>query len=90
MPGAAAAPTEPMPPEMLAVVKRMQAEHYRTWVDEAIPALGGLTPRAAAKRKGAPREALRLLLAEFEHGEATRPPAQRIDVATLRRELGID
>jgi hypothetical protein len=29
-----------MPPEVLEVVKRMQAEHYRRWLDEEIPALG--------------------------------------------------
>jgi hypothetical protein len=79
-----------MPPEVLEVMKRMQAEHYRKWVDDAIPALGGLTPRAAAQRQGAPREALTLLLAELEHAEASQPPAQRFDVAALRRELGVD
>lgn len=88
---AAPAPApEPMPPEALEIVKAMQAEHYRRWLDEEIPALGGLTPRAAATKKGAPRDALRLLLAEFENSEARRPAAQRFDVASLRRELGID
>ena len=88
---AAPAPApEPMPPEALEMVKAMQAEHYRRWLDEEIPALGGLTPRAAAKGKGAPRDALRLLLAEFENSEARQPAALRFDVASLRRELGID
>jgi hypothetical protein len=88
---AAPAPApEPIPPEALEMVKAMQAEHYRRWLDEEIPALGGLTPRAAAKRKGAPREALHLLLAEIENSEAREPEAQRYDVAGLRRELGID
>ena len=81
---------EQMPPEALEMVKAMQAEHYRRWLDEGIPALGGLTPRAAAKRKGAPRDALHLLLAEFENSEARQPAAQRFDVSSLRRELGID
>lgn len=80
----------PMPPEALEVVRRMQAEHYRRWLDEAVPALGGLTPREAARREGAPRDALRLLLAEIEHAEAGRPAAARFDVAGLRRDLGID
>ena len=83
-------PGEPVPPEVLEVVREMQAEHYRRWLDEAIPALGGLTPREAATRKGAPREALRLLLAELEHAEAGQPAASRFDVASLRRELGVD
>ena len=83
-------PPEPMPPEVLGVVKRMQAEHYQRWLDEAIPALGGLTPRQAAGRKGGPRQRVELLLAEIEHAEAGQPVAQRFDVAVLRRELGLD
>jgi hypothetical protein len=87
--GAPPAPPESMPPEVLEVVKRMQAEHYRSWLDEEIPALGGLTPREAAKRKGAPRKSLELLLAEIEHAEAGQPEQQRFDVSVLRRELGV-
>ena len=79
-----------MPPEALEAVRQMQDEYYRRWLDMALPALGGLTPRAAAKRKGAPRKALELLLAEFEHAEARQPPGQRVDVAALRRELGVE
>src|SRR6266545_2154520 len=86
--GAPRAPSEPMPPEVLEVVKRMQAEHYQRWLDEEIPALAGLTPRKAAKRKGAPRKKLDLLLAEIEHAEAGQPEQQRFDVSVLRRELG--
>jgi SEC-C motif-containing protein len=80
---------EPMPPEVLEVVKRMQAEHYQRWLDEEIPALGGLTPRQAAEKKGAPRKRLELLLAEIEHAEAGQPEAQRFDVAVLLHELGL-
>lgn len=87
--GARPASSEPMPPEVLEVVKRMQAEHYQRWLDEEIPALGGLTPREAANRKGAPRRSLELLLAEIEHAVAGRPEQQRFDVSGLRRELGV-
>jgi hypothetical protein len=87
--GARRGSPEPMPPEVLEVMKRMQAEHYRRWLDEEIPALGGLTPREAAKRKGAPRKSLELLLAEIEHAEAGQPEQQRFDVSGLRRELGV-
>jgi len=84
-----AGPPEPMPPEVLEVVRKMQAEHYQRWLDEPVPALGGLTPRDAAKRKGAPRKKLDLLLAEFENSEARAPAAQRFDFAQLRRALGL-
>jgi hypothetical protein len=82
-------PSESVPPEVLEVVKRMQAEHYRRWLDEEIPALGGLTPRHAARRKGAPRKSLELLLAEIEHAQAGQEEQQRFDVSVLRRELGL-
>ncbi len=85
----AAGPPEPMPPEVLEAVRKMQAEYYQRWLDEPVPALGGLTPRVAAKRKGAPRKKLDLLLAEFENSEARAPAAQRFDFAQLRRALGL-
>ncbi len=77
------------PPEAIAILRAVQVEHYRKWMDEPIPALGGLSPRAAARRKGAPRERLRLLLAEIENAEARAPEGQRFDVGSLRRELGV-
>ena len=89
-PGPSAASPEPIPPEALELVRRMQGEHYERWLDEEIPALGGLTPREAVGRKGAPRKALDLLLAEIEHHEAGQPEAQRFDVSVLRRALGLE
>jgi hypothetical protein len=80
---------EPMPPEVLDAMRKMQEEHYRRWLDEPIPALGGLTPRAAAAKGGAAGEKLRVLLAEIEHAEGRAPEGQRFDVGVLRRELGI-
>lgn len=81
-------PAEPPPPEVSALLRKLQAEHYRRWLDESIPALGGLTPREAARRTGEPRRKLELLLAEIEHGEAQRSKAERFDVAALRRQMG--
>ena len=78
-----------IPPELMETLKAMEAEHHRRWLDESIQALGGLTPRDAAKRKGGPRKALELLLAEIEHAEATRPLEQRFDVDELWRALGL-
>jgi hypothetical protein len=60
------------------------------WPDERVPALGGLTPRAAARRQGQ-RARLEALLRELEHDadllvRASRPapPVER-----LRSELGM-
>jgi hypothetical protein len=79
---------EDLPPEAVEYLRKLQDEHLRRWLDESVPALGGLTPREAARRKGAPRRALELLLAEIENAEAGRPAELRQDVAALRRELG--
>jgi hypothetical protein len=80
---------KPMPPEVQATVRRLMEEHYRRWLDEEIPALGGLTPREAAKGKGAKRRALELLLVELEAMEAGKPPGERFDVTILKRDLGL-
>lgn len=79
---------EDLPPEVQEVIRQMQAEHYARWIDEPIPALGGLSPRQASRASGPALGQLDLLLAELEHHEAGQAPAQRFDVATLRRELG--
>jgi hypothetical protein len=49
--------TDEIPPEVQAeVIGAYYDEHYRTWVDTPLPALGGRTPRAAARSKtGRPR-----------------------------------
>jgi hypothetical protein len=85
-----ARPAEPPPAEVVEVMRKVQAEHYRRCLDESIPALGGLTPREAARRKGASQRELDVLLADLEHCEAGRPEAERFDVAGLRRELGLE
>jgi len=54
-----------------------------------IPALGGLTPREAARRGGAATKKLEILLAEFENAEARRPVEERFDVSKLRHALGL-
>lgn len=59
------------------------------WLDQEIPALGGLTPRDAAKRASSRRK-LELLLREFEHHDSSLPADERLDVKRLRKELGLD
>ncbi len=94
--GAPLRPPEQLPPEALEAVQRMMDEYYRKWLDDAIPALGGATPREAAKtREG--RAAVEVLLKEMEHhagaggGAGAGGPMALAgpDVAALRRELGI-
>lgn len=52
-------------PEAEAIMRQLQDEHWDSWLDQVIPALGGRTPREAA-RSAAGRERLQALLAHFE------------------------
>lgn len=86
-PDASASP--PLPPEILAVLHELKARHMREWLDTPVPALGGKTPRAAAKNK-AGRAELDVLLREIELMESRLPANSRGDVGWLRRELGME
>lgn len=87
-------PSEPKAPrdpfEAAAVEKalvEMQRKHWDAWIDESIPALGGLTPKQAAKTKDG-RELLGALLFGFEQGNrlATRPSLV-VPVEDIKRRL---
>ena len=67
----------------------LQARMEERWCNEAVPALGGLTPRQAA---GDPtrREALERLLVEFDQHEDDLPAGVfSFRTARLRRLLGL-
>jgi hypothetical protein len=85
-----------------AVMARLDEEISRQfqgwWLDESVPALGGLSPRQAAADPTR-REQVERLLVEFDdqiarirefasEGSAGRPIT--FDTAALRRELGLD
>jgi hypothetical protein len=78
---------EPPPPEIEAVMAKMGAEHWRTWPDIPLPALGGQTPRQAATTPDG-RERLEVLLLDFAAREEI-PGAVQPDIDALRRELGM-
>jgi hypothetical protein len=81
-------PSDALPPEALEAVRAFKAEHWRRWVDEPVPALGGSTPRTAVKTaKG--RAEVELLLKEAERYESADGPATRFDVQNVRIALGI-
>jgi len=65
------------------VMAEVVAQFERRWLDEAIPALGGMTPRNAAADP-VQRVALDRLLRSFE----TDDPAA-MDARRLRRTLGL-
>jgi hypothetical protein len=77
-------------PEMLAHLDAYMRERERAWLDEQIPALGGLTPREAADDPTR-REDLRALLNELKsHSKGLPVGVGRFDSELLSRELGMD
>lgn len=84
----------PAPRDQQPLSPEAEAAWQRAWLDEEVPALGGLTPRQAARdRKG--RVALEALLRDFEHREdrsralGARDP-EGPGVEALRAALGMD
>lgn len=76
------------PAEAARLVHEFKTHHYRDWLDQSLPALGGKTPRQAVRTtKG--RAAVDVLLKDIENMEQ-RHEETPFDVAWLRRELGLD
>jgi hypothetical protein len=81
-----------LPPELeQEVLAQFYDQHYRTWPDVPLPALGGRTPRKAAKLKTV-RPKLEAVLRQLENRTerdrlAGRPAA---DLAWLWSELGLE
>ena len=70
------------------LLREFKRQHYRNWLDCSLPALGGQTPREAARSRSG-RQDLDLLLRDMEHREAAQPEGSRFDVSALRSELGL-
>jgi len=81
-----------VPPEVEAeILGGYYDQHYRAWVDTPLPALGGQTPRAAARSKtGRPR--VIALLKDMESLSARERLGGRpaYDFAWMWAELGLD
>jgi hypothetical protein len=70
-------------------VREYKTRHYDAWVDDALPALGGMTPREAAKSAKHVRR-LESLLADMESAEQAMPAGERYDFSRVRRKLGLE
>ena len=82
-----------LPPEdERALVRQGLDDHYRRVLDQPIPALGGKSPRAAAKTpKG--REKVAAWLKVLENHSAKRPAGDPIggyDFGWMWQELGVE
>jgi hypothetical protein len=69
-------------------IAQMQKKHWDGWITESIPALGGLTPKRAAKTPEG-REMLEALLYSFEE-ENRKRGSLYVDVDDLRRRLKLN
>jgi hypothetical protein len=85
------APASTVPPELeREVVTGLYDQHYRSWLDEPVPALGNRTPRHAATLKTV-RPKLVALLKELEnHMEHERRQGRpAVDLGWMWGELGL-
>ncbi|HKX46614.1 MAG TPA: hypothetical protein VJP77_07915, partial [Planctomycetota bacterium] len=72
------------------LVREFKRRHYADWVDVALPALDGRTPRQAVATKPG-REAVDRLLKEMQYTERRMTSAdEAFDFGPIRRELGLD
>ena len=73
-------------PEVREQIQAMARQHWAGWLDQALPALRGQSPRQAARNPEG-RELLEALFYEFE-ARATGPNPMAPDVPALKRQLG--
>jgi hypothetical protein len=82
-------PRSEPPPEALQALRELKARHYATWIDTPVPALGGRTPRQAARTQRG-REQVDVILRSMENGEHRAGGGTPFDFGPLRRGLGLD
>jgi hypothetical protein len=82
-------PPDPLPPEAEQLLLDFKRRHYAEWLDQAIPALGDLTPREAV-RTAEGRNAVDVLLKDMENHERRGLGQNAFDFGELRRELRLE
>jgi hypothetical protein len=87
--GRESGPLPEPPPEALEALREFKTRHYATWSDTPLPALGGKTPRQAARtRRG--RNQVDVMLRSMENSEQRAGGGAPFDFGPLRRDLGLD
>ncbi len=86
------APSPELPPELeREVVTQFYEQHYRSWLDEPVPALDGRTPRHAARLKTARPKLVALLKQLENHMERERGAGRlAVDLGWMWGELGLE
>jgi hypothetical protein len=76
-------------PEVRERIQAMMAVHYEDWVEQGVPALGGLSPMEAVKEK-AGREKVEALINRIERqGRHMSPPLDEAITRRMRERLGL-
>jgi hypothetical protein len=75
-----------MTPELNAAVQEMMNKHYTAWIDMALPALGGKTPRQACRTE-AGREQVMMLIRTMP--DPMGRGSVRVPREAMMRELGL-
>jgi hypothetical protein len=78
-------------PEVQAIKRKFAEDYWKAWLDEPIPALGGISPRKAAKTKTG-REQVKALLTDYKlrSGELSLDMETAKYVEDAARKLGIE
>jgi hypothetical protein len=77
------------PPEVIA---ELEEKMLRQWIDDSIPALGGLTPREAVKTPGGRRQVLELIdyATRMQKMMPKTPGAFAPDYRKVKKMLGLE
>jgi hypothetical protein len=77
------------PPEFIAEIEEQM---LRRWIDDSIPALGGLTPREAVKTAGGRQQVLELLdyIEQRQKGVPRAPGMFQPDYRKVKKMLGLE
>jgi len=83
---------EAIPPEVLAEIsKKFYEEHYTRFMDEPVPALGGMTPREASGRPDARPMLIELMKGHINNIETkNKEDGTDISIDFVLKELGLD
>jgi hypothetical protein len=82
-------PPEAPPPEVVQFLLDFKRRHYAEWLDHALPALGGRSPREAV-RTAEGRSAVDVLLKDMENREHRGSDPHAFDFGAIRRKLGLE
>lgn len=82
-------PPPPPPPEAEQLLLDFKRRHYAQWLDQALPALGGRSPREAV-RTAQGRDAVDVLLKDMENHEQRHSGPDAFDFGVLRQKLGLE